>query len=916
MKRKWTLFLALIILVATWGFAQQKGGTISGRVVETGGEPLPGVSVILTGSVLQGEMTTITNDRGAYRFAEVPVGGDYQLVFTLEGFGRLTNKNVTVALGKETVIATTMQLLTVQEEILVMGKPMIIDPKSSVAQVNITKDTINTLANDRQYQTIMGLMPGAIDGNNPFMLGGGSADNIYNFDGMDNTDPMTKTWSTAMNFDNFEEIQVVTAGAPAEYGRGTGAVINVVTRSGSNAISGTARFTYSKIDWMAKKLGNRYSFSDATHFTNEARPSVNIGFPIFKDKLWAFASYERRNKWIEQTTYADFADTVDKVPGVHEKSYYEGYYLSGKLTFKLNKRNTLFAQYSKDPIEIPNLYGYLGYTYCPPEIDTVRFQGGWNMSGEWNSILGNNTNLILRANIKRNQLNNEPKDLEGIAYYANGVYWGASFTTYFTNRYYNNYGLILNQFLSTGFGTHDFKMGVELLDINLARYSQSYPTNEYITFLSDGVTTNKRYVYTDRPQDKYTKDSFNDLWTIYLQDKWEVARNLTLNLGLRAESGKWIKHDKEVMFNWGFGKMLAPRVGVAYNFKGHKFSGSWGTYYDLMDDTLVNNFQPNIFKASYDEYNGQYFGNADWKYYRTVTFGSASSATIDLDTIKPIKMTEWSLNYEYALSDTIGIGAEYLNRSWKDKYDDYDYDLNGQWHYAGATYPGNSPFKDYKLPDGSQMLPDWGSTFKKYDALIFTLKKNLGNDKYQFMASYTYSHLKGYQGAEGASTFADNSYSDFYAFGYLGNDIRHMFKLNASVFAPWGIVVGANFYYLSGSPYGESGSAVSPNGLTSYTVRLTAPDAFRYPPTSRLDLNFEKRFTIWKDVKVAPFIMFFNILNNQVEVVRGNSVGSIKLKDTSDPLKGYTVTSPSSTYNTYTRWFPPMSFYLGVKIDF
>ena len=84
---------------------------------------------------------------------------------------------------------------------------------------------------NRQYQMVMSILPGAVEMNNPVVHGASTRDNMYLIDGMTSVDPMTTTWSTAINFDNIQEVQVTTGGITAEYGKGTGALVNMLTKS-------------------------------------------------------------------------------------------------------------------------------------------------------------------------------------------------------------------------------------------------------------------------------------------------------------------------------------------------------------------------------------------------------------------------------------------------------------------------------------------------------------------------------------------------------------------------------------------------------------------------------------------------------------------------------------------------------------
>jgi hypothetical protein len=898
-----------VLLLFSFSNAYEKYGNLAGIVSDTDGVPLPGVNVTVTGEYLQGERIVITNERGYFRVTALAVQHrGYTAVFTLPGFKKVTWPNITVELGKTLDLEITLEATTLEEEVTVIAVSPIVDTKSSTSQVTISKDIVETLANDRQYQTIMAMMPGAIDANNPYMFGGSSSDNIYQFDGMDSTDPMTKTWSTAMNFDNFEEMQVVISGAPPEFGRGTGAVINVVTKSGSNSFHGLLRYHMTDVEWNAEAIGNRYYFSDATHYLTEKRPSVNAGGPILKDMLWFFGSWERRNKWKPGSVYVDANDYVDdQDPTTGIKCYYQGHYASMKLTFKPHANHSFMGQWMEDPITIPLLYAYIGYQTRNSESDAIRFQGGWNLNGEWTSIFGANTFMTVRYSLKRNELNNEPAST-GPTYRVGPMYYGNSTSAYFTRRFHDQVQVSLSHFAETSFGLHDFKIGAEMMDIRLSWYSQSYPGNEYIRYhYDDARTPMYRYVYPERPRDQYDMWVYNRMWTFFIQDKWEVVPNLTLNIGLRAEMGKWKNHDKVDILDWGLGKMLAPRVGVAYNLGGNKIRANYGRYYDAYGQWLVRQNQPDKFSYSYEYYRGAYYGLPTWTLYRTYTTGAASTSTYNPD-IKPSYMDEFGLGYEHMLTDILSVGLDLLHRGWKQRIDDFAYgyagppynnpDMDGVWHFDNATHP------------------DWGSTYKKYRAAMITFKKNLGGDKYQFLASYTLAELKGWESGDADGGWGDSPEQDWNALGYLANDIRHMVKFSGNVFLPLDFSVGTTFFWNSGSPYTETGTVYNPIDGGGKTYRLEQRGTSgRYPATWRMDLRAEKKFRVFKRASISIYADVFNVLNNQVEIERSNGVGHIELQGGQFGA-GYTMVSPNLNYGNFTQWYPPTSYFIGAKIEF
>ena len=156
--------------------------------------------------------------------------------------------------------------------------------------------------------------PGVKPGNNPGVAGGAGSSNVYMIDGVDTTDPRTQTWGTALNYDAIAEVQIQTAAFQAEYGRATGGILNPCTKSGGNRFSGTLRYVKQDSGWAALRGIDKETGKQKTGAagTDEARPILAVGGPVLKDKLWFFASYEKRDN---SRGYSVYATEADKVAG-------------------------------------------------------------------------------------------------------------------------------------------------------------------------------------------------------------------------------------------------------------------------------------------------------------------------------------------------------------------------------------------------------------------------------------------------------------------------------------------------------------------------------------------------------------------------------------------------------------------------
>ena len=286
------LALSAALLVALHSTALAQGrqtGTIRGSVVDAQGLVLPGVTVTVRSPALQGLRTTVTDINGNYQILALPPG-DYGVVFELQGFADV-NEMATVSLGGDVGVNAAMAPAGVTEVIQVVG--VVPTPiETTVTSSNITADEVNALPSSRTPWRIAELQPGLTD-NTPnagqvTINGAFAYDNIFLVDGVDINDNLFGTANSLYVEDAIQEMQVLTSGISAEYGRFSGGVINVITRSGGNDFSGSYRLNMFKPSWVAHT-----PFEDEPREGNLADNldhEYTFGGPVVRDRLWFFYS--------------------------------------------------------------------------------------------------------------------------------------------------------------------------------------------------------------------------------------------------------------------------------------------------------------------------------------------------------------------------------------------------------------------------------------------------------------------------------------------------------------------------------------------------------------------------------------------------------------------------------------------------
>ena len=316
-------------------------GLIRGTVTDPQGGVLPGVTVIAkSDAVIGGQKITITNGEGNYRFPAL-TPGLYTLEAQLQGFQTVQQENVGVQLGQSLDIDLQMGDVTISDEIIVIAESTQVSTVSNNVSHNLGQDFIDRQPLVRDPVSLMNYAPGVQGG---AAYGAPSSyQNAYNLDGVDVSDPELGAQWVLPSMDWVQEVEVAGLGADAEYGGFTGAVVNLITKSGGNEFHGDVRAFYS---------GGSLNSSNApegsegeSKVSKDIEGSVNIGGPLKKDKAWFFGSLNQRQRVIDPffSSGAPADDVADS-----DRAETRGLF---KATWQLNNANKLMGLVDYDGVE-------------------------------------------------------------------------------------------------------------------------------------------------------------------------------------------------------------------------------------------------------------------------------------------------------------------------------------------------------------------------------------------------------------------------------------------------------------------------------------------------------------------------------------------------------------------------------------
>lgn len=301
--------VALMVCLLPSAFAQSTGGRIIGRVSDSTGAVVSGVTVTLVNEATSVSRNTKTSDTGDYTFVEV-TPGNYHVEYELQGFKKDVVKNIVLELNQVLTLNATLQAGGTQETVEVSSQAPLVDTSSTQLGAVVDDRTVSQLPlNARDTYQFLQLQPGVmstVGSSNSTVYGSDKAGavsvnggrgraNNFSVNGGDANDQFVNLPTVQPSPDSIAEFRVLTNTFDAEYGRNSGSVVNVITKSGSNALHGNA------YEFFRNTVLNATPYCGTVDGVACAKPQFNqnqfggtLGGPIKKDRTFFFVSYEGR----------------------------------------------------------------------------------------------------------------------------------------------------------------------------------------------------------------------------------------------------------------------------------------------------------------------------------------------------------------------------------------------------------------------------------------------------------------------------------------------------------------------------------------------------------------------------------------------------------------------------------------------
>jgi hypothetical protein len=927
------LVALLVFLLPQLLFAQTNAGSLSGSVSDASGGALPGVTVTATNSSTGFNRTVITETDGTYRFQSLPVG-TYEVNADLAGFGSVTTRNVEVNVATDRSLNITLKQATVKEQITVTAASPLIETTPAIGTVVSQREIANLPLNGRQFANLGSLAPGTTlsvnsdptkPGQLTIALNGGSGRNVnFLVDGGDNTDDTIGGALQNFNIDAVQEFNIQTQQYKAEYGRTTGGVLTVVTKTGTNDLEGSAYEFYRDKSLNEETESEKLSGAGKSPYRRN-QYGVTIGGPIIRDRIHFFATAERLER---PTSYVINTVVKDKNGNPLPPIYPE---FQGKAIPTPFKDNLLTAKVSADPNATQFLQVRYGYqrnsdiygaspVVLPSALGTLTNNYHSTLVGHTWQIGSNKVNdFIFQDTHFKNAILATSNDAALI--YPGGVSVGQSVntpqtTTQIKRQYKDDFSW------SNTFGgrRNDFKVGVNYIDEPLLGGDFSTGTSGQYT-LRDPVKGSpvidiaifSGFAGYNTPIKQYN---------YYAQDDISVSKNLTLNVGLRYDLWKGFdldqtsnpiyktlstqtKYNESYLkdFQGGKGGKLendtnnwAPRLGFTYDLRGDSkniIRGGVGRYYDFPYTNATILFPAvsvqSTYGQSYAYHDSNGIKNSNGTFFQpgqTLPPNQLSGVDVNPPTevASPTLATPYSdqisLGYSWQVNPWLGLNVDASHVNYKDI----------PFRFRGNPFDPTTGQR--RFPAFGSFRIWYGNGFAKYNGVNLGGHARLGS-AFELQGFYTWSHATGNvlagadefrltdAGHQGDLRAVRDQSIDPYdpncgaCVGPLNTDQKHRVTLSALYRAPLGINASGIFRYHSGTPYTEWAGADISCGPTGTVLQCADGYNFDLAPGvahantlrggsfSQFDVRLAKEFKFYRNYGVEVIGEIFNLFNSK-----------------------------------------------------
>ncbi len=885
---------ACLLLPARMVASQGVTGTLIGTVRDTQGLVLPGaVARISSPALIGGQATQATNEKGQLRFPAIPPGS-YALDIEVPGFATYHEQGISIGAGATIERTVVLTLVGLTASVAVEGAGSRIDARNPGFGTRFGPEDIQAIPTRRQsmfdlIRAAPGISPTSQGSSSSLVsaFGSGANENMFLIDGTNFTSTSNGVARSEPGIDFIEEIHIQSVGASAEFGGAQGAIVNVITKQGSN------RFVY---DASYHAQPGAMTSQPIRLALDPAQPAegqtgyeraryrdftTSLGGPVVRERLWFFAGYHYLRDYDSQ------AGTDPKFPRTYESDK-----IFAKLTWRLAPAwqlvQSVHYEHWVNP-ELPTIVKkYAATQYQHAAIPAITY-------GHLTHTLSGNTVWDVRAGgFVWNQESSPRTGDRSVANHfdsSTGVTSGAP----------NQIGALKQIRFTAKVALSHYRLGLWGAD-HEGRVGGQFDKAEHRSLLvvPTGVRFNDR---NGQPSQAVFQDPSNGGGQFvtagaFASDAVTVGNRLTINAGVRFDHSRAISQDLPAldadghdtgavisglgtMYTWN---VWSPRFGVNAKLSADGrtvLRASYGRFYQGVLTGEVSPIHPGMTAQTtrgFDQATGG---------YTTLLSTVDARSNVQLDPeMRPAHTDDYSLGVEREVGRRMAVAITYVRKAGSDFIG---------WTEVGGQYAdGTRQLADGRTLPVSLLVNGTGARrflltnpdeySMTYNGLVTVVEKRRA-DGWQAFGSYTYSRAAGLQAYSGTSaagpqvstvgappvtfappiTFGRDPNDLTNADGRLPNDRPHMFRAMGSVDVPrTRFVVAANLQIFSGKPWAATAQVSLPQN-PDQRILIEPRGTRRLSSQTLLDLRVSRTIAFGRMGRVELILGVLNALNDTAE---------------------------------------------------
>ena len=866
--------------------AQGLTGTLIGTVKDEQSGVLAGASVrVSSPALIGGAMTVSTDERGRLRFP-VLSPGLYALDIELQGFKPYHEADIRVGVGATIERTAVLKVGGVAESLVVEGAGSRIEARGSGFETRFGPEDLSAIPVRRfsmfdfirAAPGVSPTSPGNGTTNSVSAFGSGTNENTFLIDGTNFTCPCSGEARAEPGVDFIQEVQVQSVGASAEFGNMQGAVINVVTRQGSDrflfdtsyygqSAGVTSQPVLRPLAGSTQQTGyERVRYRDVT---------TNLGGPVVRERVWFFAGYQHLRDYDSQP------GTDPQFPRAYEQDK-----VFAKVTWRLTPGMQLMQSLHNESWVNPDRP-----TVATPFDATLRRTASVPAItfGHLTHTLSTNTVWDVRAGRFVWEQKNLPSSgslttpsrfdrVSGVTSGAPQTFGGLTLIRTTTKGTINHYQPALLG------ADHQWRLGAQ---VEKGEHYQPSIIPGGIRYVDNGGQP-----FQSISSEPSKAGGVFITASGFVSDAVTLGNTLTINAGMRFDHSRAISQDLRsvdhqgrettdivdglgTLYTWN---IWSPRVGMTLKMSADGrtiLRGSYGRFSQGVLSGELSPFHPGAkptTTAAFDPVTGRYTSIVS-------VVDPRRNLQLDGDARAP-RTDEYSIGIDREVGRRLAIAVAYVRKDgsnfigWTD--------IGGQYRDETRTLPDGQRVPVHVLVNGTAarrfLLTNPHGYSMTYNGLVLAAEKRRSHG-WQAFGSYTRSKASGLQASSGASaagsqistiagtpfgTFGQDPNSLTNARGILPNDRPHMLRVMGSVDVPrTGFVMAASLQHFSGKPWAASAQIVLPQG--DQRILLEPRGSRRLSSQSLLDVRLSRTIAVGAAGRIELLVDVLNVLNDRAE---------------------------------------------------